>query len=285
MYCKNDLLAYSKDVYQAFYKEGFLCDFNHGKLTKGEINIPFVKDTIKQLNEIKGASNICFHPNAIENSLEGGSCSAIAFHIAQTAVSLFHQFDLSTKEDRLQFIDQIIKAVKAMDQVALKKNIKCSESRKTIRSIQAAFNTISIDLTQKTNDVAQDKIKALAAFYDLTVSTSTKQILVANNPSFEKDIDDQLKELSTGVHLLRIIQFEDNHKQETKGHSVVYIKYDQDIELYFDTQLGLYDLALSKSVDKDKKHLLYHSLLSANERFHVDSFKFHKLEQKNRLGL
>lgn len=274
------VLDYSKGVYQDYYKNSFLSDFNHGPLTKGDINISSVKKIINQLNEkcSEDNSNISFDSEKIEKSLEGGSCSAIALRIAEVAISLMEKLDMTLKEDQMQLVNKIAKAVEDINKIATKKNNTSSKLREDIRSIQSAFNTITIDREKETTDVSQDKVKSIASYYNLTVTTSTEEVLVANNSLFEIDIYKQLKSLENGVHLLRIIQFEDNHKLETKGHSVVYIKQDQELELYFDTQLGFYSLA--ETMDKGKKHIIYNSLQSAGVRFQVDTCKFHKLERK-----
>lgn len=280
MYNETGVLEYNKVVYQNYYSSNLVSDFNHGPLTKGDIDISHVEKMIKQLNEIASQTtkNIFFDVKKIVKSLEGGSCSAIAFSIAKTALVLLRKLDMSSKNDRSQLVNKIAEAVKEINKSATNKKTKYSQSRKLIRSIQTAFNTITINHEIETKDVAQDKINALAGYYNVTVIESTEEIQVANNSLFEADLDKQLQKLSNGVHLLRIIHFENNHKLETQGHSVVYIKYNQELELCFDTQLGFYDLTLDES-SEDKKHFLYHSLRSANERFHVDTCKFHKLEE------
>lgn len=106
------------------------------------------------------------------------------------------------------------------------------------------------------------------------VSASTDEIKVNDPKTSHLTVQKQLDELSEGVYLFRTIQFEENHKLETHGHSTVYIKYQKAI-FYFDTQLGLYDLS------QGKEELIFNSLLSANQHFHIDYSRFHKLFKKS----
>lgn len=123
-------------------------------------------------------------------------------------------------------------------------------------------------------DLFQEKIKAIVALSGLTVSESTEGMKAENGPQFAQNMQQQMQKLAPGIYLLRIIEAGDNHKMEVQGHSTLYIKQ-KGRELYFDTQLGLYDLA--RKIDACPP-FVPSSILSAKTRFQVDLCKFHKLE-------
>ncbi|MCE5317955.1 MAG: hypothetical protein LLG04_11445, partial [Parachlamydia sp.] len=93
-----------------------------------------------------------------------------------------------------------------------------------------------------------------------------------NDRQFADNMQEQMRRLPSGIFLLRIIEAADNHKLEVQGHSTLYIKQ-KGRELYFDTQLGLYDLARKTDVPQP---FVPSSILSAKTRFKVDLCKFHK---------
>lgn len=258
---------YTRQMYQRDYKEAFLGDYNHGPLRQGEIDPNESHRIIEVLNR-RAPKGVFFNPDLLEKELEGGACSAIALCVAKKAVEL--------EAEPESFLLKIAETVRLLNAEALKGSQAAKSGRRRMRSIQAAFNTICVDKTQKVDDIAQEKIRAIAAYYSLGVQSSTEQIRVAGNDALQEDIERQLRALDEGVYLLRILHLEDNHKLEAKGHSVVYMKL-PGIEAYFDAQLGLYDL--TKSVGEND--LLYQSLRSAQLRFQVDCFKFHKLEIRN----
>lgn len=274
-------LEYTKEAYRQYYAEKFITDYNHGPLTKGDIDPVDAKNMIALLNNRAKVSvtGVFFDEIRLENEVEGGSCSAIALKVAKLAVDLFNSLDVEAEDFCDQYLAKITDAVKSLNREGIKKSGPGKRFRKEIRSLQGAYNTICVDKSQKVDDIAQEKIKAIGSYYNLTVKQSTDQLNVKSNDNFEEDLNRQLQSLSDGVYLIRILQLEDNHKLETKGHSVVYVKHQKGLETYFDTQLGLYDLTIADNGNKEKKHLIYHSLRSADMRFGVDCLKFHKLDK------
>lgn len=135
-----------------------------------------------------------------------------------------------------------------------------------------------MDRTTAAADLSQEKIKAIVALENLTVSESTAGMQAENGPSFAEAMQQQMQKLTPGIYLLRILEAADNHKLEVHGHSTLYIKQ-KGRELYFDTQLGLYDLAKKTNACQP---LVSSSILSAKTRFQVDLCKFHKLERREK---
>lgn len=271
------ILPYEQRAYQESYSDAFIAEFNHNPLSKGPVDSIKVNNIVCQLNaEVarRQILSVYFDQQHIVDNLTGGSCSAIALKIAKVALD-YLQGPGNQQQDGL--LTSMAEIVKAIHTEGLKNNKTCSNKRKELRSIQAAFNTICVDPTAaKMVDICQDKIKALATFYDIGVSHSTEELQLIETKSCLDKFESTRKNLEPGVYFLRVIQKEGNQKLEKHGHSTVYVKSDQAKEFYFDTQLGLYDLSKG---DTNIGRMIFLSMCSAKRRFNVDSYKFHKLHR------
>ena len=87
---ESSSIEYNSTRYADCYPLGKLASFNHGPLAKGPINREAIRKLIPELNEqaAKETEAIRFEAKRIENTLVGGSCSAIALKIAGLAVDL-----------------------------------------------------------------------------------------------------------------------------------------------------------------------------------------------------
>jgi hypothetical protein len=258
---KPESLEYNQKDYKEGYCTEFVTGFTHGSMANGPVDVTKVKNIVAILNE-KVASEtkaVSFKADLVESRLKGGACSSIAFRVGCAALRY-----LQNPEDGSSGL------IKCVKDIIEKVNVLNAAGRKDVRNVQAAFNTIFVDPLVKVNDISQHKIKALAAYYDVKVHHSTDELIVEDSAACKKKFEELIENLKPGVYLLRILQKENNHKLETQGHSTIYIKNEQGRALYFDTQLGLYDLSKTQN-------MIYRSVCSAKKRFAVDTCQFHQL--------
>lgn len=254
-------MEYKRDVYQEIYKKEFIVDFNHGPMAKGQIKHLEIEQLIDLMNQkaSKFVDAVMFVKETIVYELEGGACSAIALQIAQSMVKYFQFFANGAP---LQYLKSLVEEI----------DHSSSQGKQTIRNIQEAFNNIWVNKENRgKQDISQQKIKALAAFFDMHVVDSTNDIVLEETINCQQKFEHQVENLSAGVYLLRVIQPMENYKCEKHGHSTILIKMGEGKQWYFDVELGLYDLT-------DSKGFLYHSLCSLQKKFNVNVCKFYKLE-------
>lgn len=253
------ILGYNQMDYQKKYPEQFITGFTHGSMTKGPIDVNRAKEIVKILNE-KISNNkaaVHFDESSIDKELTGGSCSSIAFRVG--LIALEH---LKNSND-----DGLPNCVK---EIVEKMNKLPRSGRKEVRTLQGAYNTIQVDTSIKTDDISQEKIKALASFFDMKIGQSTEELIIDETDHCKTACDGMMNKLHAGVYLVRVIRKENNHKLETQGHSTIYIKLENGNALFFDTQLGLYNV-------DHKQDLIYQSMCALKRHFSVDACKFHQL--------
>jgi hypothetical protein len=267
----HSYLNYQANEFQDYYQEEFLTGFNHGPCTKGSTDPQIVQQVITRLNErvSPAASCISFDANRIEENLTGGSCSSIALSIIRSYFDYLKTPGDHTEQNKREALINIVTKLTAD---STSKSKTASHARNKTRSIQTAFNTITVNRAYNIDGVTQEKIKALASYYDLAVCHSTDSVLV-NDDFSEKHFNDSLRALSDGIYLVRVIQKEDNHKLEHHGHSTIWFKFSDNQQVYFDTQIGLYRI----SQTSEKMHVILHALQSAKNRFQIDELSFHQL--------
>lgn len=265
----SNILPYDQNNYKESYSSAYLCAFNHGPFTSGEIDMEAAKKIKTILNEkVKSETEVISFDQEIEPSLTGGSCSAIAFRIAEVATKA-----IASSQESLKIA--LINEISTLDKVGGNcRGAAAKKARKDIRTTQAALNTISIKEAYRSEDRSNEKVKALSAYFDYRIAQSSEPIAVKDTAASQEKFSQIFEALSPGVYLVRVLQNEDNHKQEKQGHSTVYIKTESDESYYFDTQLGLYDLT---KIESTKPSLIFQAMLSATVRFHVDDLKFHKI--------
>lgn len=271
------VLPYTGQAFRNNYEDEHIAEFVHRPFVEGMTHLDEARKIVGILNELSAreTKSISFNPEMLSsNQLTGGSCSVLALRVAKAALGIIEELNkkahLSKFDKQLLLFKKIQQEVEKMNDEG-KKSPKNQDVKLRTRTLQQAFNTITVDRTVQVPDVSQDKIKALAGFYGLTVSQSTPEVQVKDNPDLRGQLNESLKSLECGVHILRIIDFKNNHKLENCGHSATYIKTPKMV-LYFDPALGLYHLF-------GKEDFIHNALLSANQRFNIDFFRFHKLQK------
>lgn len=277
------ILPYTVEAYQQHYGDEFMGGFTHASLAKGQIDTKQCLTLVGKLNV--GAKRvmpcISFNPAMLRGAqLEGGACSAVAFRVAKEALRLqkclIDKQHIKNSRKEMSFALQLSRFIGDLEKGATSKRAADKVLQTTIRTEQAAFNTITVDREViSSGNAVSKKVGAMAPFYGLKVVESSPELRVRENEHLEAELLEQFQSLKPGVYFLRIIQEKYNHKLEKKGHSVVYIKTD-DAEYNFDPALGVYTLLSEAS----KRHLMYSALLSAHQRFGVDVLSFHRLEEE-----
>jgi hypothetical protein len=267
-YMSSASLKYNSETYKNAYNSCFVIEFNHGPFTKGEIDEVKCDEIRKRCNEIvkKISSSVSFD-SQIESSLTGGSCTTIAFRIIKVA------YEAIKSSGNIETAVQ--NEISSLLQIGKARSNEASSKRKEIRTNQAALNTISISNDARGEDRSNDKAKALAACFGFRVIASSKEITTDSIPEAEQQFTSMQEGLPKGVYLVRTIKKEANHKQETQGHSTVFINAESQGTFYFDTQIGFY--ALNK-MGKEMHALIYRSMRSLKEHFQVDACRFHLLQ-------
>lgn len=278
----NQVLSYDDVDYRAFYRNEFIAEFNHGPLAQGITDQNKAKQIVEALNEsvLKETAAVTFNQAMIKtNQLTGGACSVISLQVAKAAFEILEQLakqdDLTEEHKGRIFIQRVAQTVNDIHVLGKVNNKKNEEARRDIRTIQQAFNAITVDRTVKVDHIVQEKMKALAIYFGFRISESTPEIQVNGNLKLKALVEEQMQTLKEGVYLIRVIDYTNNHKLENCGHTIIYIKSLKS-ELYFDPRLGLYQLF----AECQKTNLIYNALLSAQMRFKVDVVSFHKLESR-----
>lgn len=275
----TSMLPYEDAAYRSFYEDEFLAEFNHGPFAKGATDLEKAKEIVAGLNESasKVTSVVRFNPDIGKSSyIEGGICSVISFQVAVEAFKIFEQLrnrtDLTEEHRGRILANRIALFVNGFHALGQSNKKNAEEAKKHARTVQQAFNTILVK--GKVAHHVQEKMKALASFYNLQVSESTPSIQVSGNTTLKGYIENQTRSMKEGIYILRVIDHKDNHKQENCGHTIIYIKGFK-TELYFDPRLGLYQLF----EESKKTNIIYNALISAQAHFKVDFLSFHKLEK------
>lgn len=257
------------------YGQNHLTEFSPGKVSRGPIERDLALNVIEKLNKNKGAGEqaIEFKAEHLALSLEGGACSVLSFRIAEKVFDLFSQCN-----EYGDFKTNVTKITNDLNDVLTKGNSSSSKERGQIRSLQAALNAFSLPLGDAGKDNSGKKIKAIASYFNLTVESSTSEIKIQPDSSCVEALNNTTKSLDRGVYLVRTLRPADNseeakRKQEKYGHSTLYIKYAQGQELYFDPNLGLFDLGSHEGADD----IVFQAQCAAQVKFQLELCKFHKL--------
>ncbi len=111
----------------------------------------------------------------------------------------------------------------------------------TFVSRQAAFNTITIESDARKNferDLLKElKMKALANYHQIELSAITSTIKPSELESTPGCLQTIVDELPDGEYVLRLVQPEENEKQEAFGHTMIVIK-DKDLSIFYDNAEG-----------------------------------------------
>ena len=245
-------------------------------LSKGLIDQNQTIEAIKHISKKieKSALNISFNEKLIKTTLEGGVCSVITLRILQKALDIFSQY--APFDDLVQKVTTFTAHLNQITQ----DNKDNTLERIKIASLQSALNTITVTSHDNANDFSQEKAQALVSYFDLTVESSTEQIEIHPMESCAKQLQETLIKIKPGVYLVRTLRKPDTseesiRKREFYGHSMLYIHHSEAHELYFDPNLGLYNLRNQT----DSHQIIFQILCGAKLKFHLDVCRFHKVNK------
>lgn len=273
------VFPYTNEAYSTEYQHEYVAKFCHDSLAVGATHPECGREIVSSLNSLAAsvADNIAFISESVTDQLSGGACTSISLRVAKETIrkmaEISTEADLSKKSKDIALINAVRRIVEKANKEAQSERPKYKEVRQQTRTVQQAFNTISVvDRSKNVENIVQEKIRAMAAYYKLSACQSTPEINVRSKDLL-KELCNCLESLKPGIYLIRIIKYQKNHKLEKHGHTAVYIKTVK-MTLYFDVALGLYTL-----FNESKKHLIHDAMLSAKKRFDVDSLSFHKLKE------
>lgn len=110
-------------------------------------------------------------------------------------------------------------------------------------SIQAAFNTIGVDLSLS-SDTSWEKMQTLASFYGMQILPSSETFYCSWNSwvtliKNQEKMKGAIENLSEGIYLIRCISpNEESRKLEYYGHSMGMIVTGKDQGIFFDPAIG-----------------------------------------------
>ncbi len=169
--------------------------------------------------------------------LLGGTCSAMSFDFADRYLRLrkTHSSEIAI--------------------TALGDEFKTSSV--VFRTRQAAFNTISKNHHNPSDDFGKAKIQAMLAFHKRKVVEASEHIYLPHSSSVEK-IGKILNRFQQGVFVIRSIQEAENQKDEVQGHSTILIR-DGEKQYYYDPGKGVSEIESGYEATTLHKFLREHS--------------------------
>lgn len=276
------ILPYNVEAYQEFYRDEFINGFTHAYFAIGTIDVDKGLEIVEKLNgkACRVMPCVSFNPALLNKEILSGACSAIAFRVAATAISLLKNLkendQLKPANREISFALRFSKWIRDFEENAASMRASNRLMIREIRTEQEALNTITVDREKIcSGNAVSEKVGAMAPFYGLKVVESSPEIRVTGNDQLEAQLLEQIRNLVEGVYFLRIIQEKSNDKLEEMGHSLVYIKA-SDADYFFDPNLGAYALFS----EARKANLICNAMQSVNCFFHVDVLSFHRIEEK-----
>jgi len=172
-------------------------------------------------------ANIDFDPTGLDSFDDKGTCSAMALDFASR-----YNSKCTASVDKIQCV------------IDFKPYYLHNTEEYT--SMQTAYNTIQLldkfldisdcDDACKADVLAHEKMQSLANYHDMTLTPVTKTL------DWESLNDEELgsiiDNLPKGTYVIRMIQPNENHKKESYGHTMVFVKED-DFQLYYDNGKSL----------------------------------------------
>lgn len=201
---------------------------------------------------------VSFNPKKLKGKVDGGNCTALAFHFATKV------FDQYPREGSLSQLAKKINEWKLLYQTGEAEDILL------MRSIQEAFNTITVE-KQPDIDLSKNKIEAMARFHNFTVEEASPEFSIPKGK--QSKALKLIKGLSDGIHFLRIIKPLDNEKQEDFGHSLVFIKK-QNEAIFYDPSDTVEHIESTYLGDR-----MFFHLQRCFKRWNVQNARFYKLAE------
>lgn len=157
-----------------------------------------------------------------------GTCSAMAFDFLTRFMNSQHT--LTDRNSHRAFIRQFKNYYKA--------------NMTTYSSRQAAYNTITVDrAAHQANPelIKMRKMQSLANYHNIKLTAATKSIKITEIDRKPKNFKKIIKALPQGCYVVRALSPKDNHKMESYGHTMIFIK-GKKFSAYFDNGDGAYDI-------------------------------------------
>lgn len=105
-----------------------------------------------------------------------------------------------------------------------------------MRTQQAAFNSIEVTPYAPGVDISKNKIQSLANLHNFKVDFASREIPV-DRVDYERILKEEVAKLPNGLYLLRTIKPFNNEREELHGHSMIYVK-DQQEGFFYDPNRG-----------------------------------------------
>lgn len=199
-------------------------------------------DTAYNSNEIKSIHNkiIANCPETIEfneldidrNKIVNGLCSAMTLTALRYLLT-------GSKDKQSQRLKQIAKE--------FKKGVP-----QIVAETQAVFNAIQLRPEAK-GDLKRDKMQSLANVFDLELTKAYPIIYGIRNPYEKEELIEQLKTMPEGAYCIRLLWTTDNYKGEIVGHSLIYLKK-QNEDYLFDPGMALILLNSNDPKNPQEEH-------------------------------
>lgn len=259
----QEILKKEVSLPEAALNKEYIFEGVNGRGTNGDISISKVEYILAALSS-KPTPGIKFNRTRLFEYLEGGTCSALSLEFL---VTYFKIKKLSNEQKK----DSITKSELLLDSM---KNVahKFFSSSIEMRNIQAAFNTIEVQLQKEEVDYKRNKIQSLANYHSLVIDYTSKEVDV-DNITDEREVSDEVKSLPLGAYILRIIKPLNNEKLEEHGHTMVYIK-DKEVSLFYDPNKGLKKL----TPFSDHANTIFQNFQECLKKYEVSKARFYRIQ-------
>src|SRR6267154_1814444 len=191
----------------------------------GALDPAKVSNLVNFLNQHR-ENGITFNQNSITSSIEGGTCTAMAFDFAESFFKLRNTHAMAGRHSDNLFLN----CLRNLGQ-------QFTKSSEEMRIRQAAFNTIEVRPNGAGLDIAKNKIQSLANLHNFKVDYSSDEIRV-DRGDYDRVIKEEVSKLPNGLYLLRSIKPFHNAREEEHGHSMIYVK-NQKEGFFYDPNKGV----------------------------------------------
>ncbi len=213
---------------------------------------------VEQIDRICPAG-IYFNRNKAIGRVEGGACTAMAFDFAD---AFFKMRKVHVKTSP-HLPDAFLNGIRGLG-----RQFESSSEQSRIR--QAAFNTIEVRGVLAGTDIAKNKVQALANLHGFKVDHSSSEIAV-NQMGSEQAVNAAVAGLPDGLYLLRTIKPINNERLEEHGHSMIYVKEQQE-GFFYDPNYGV---KYMKNVNQSPE--IFNALAACYSQFETSRARFFRL--------
>jgi hypothetical protein len=147
---------------------------------------------------------------------------------------------------------------------------KFERSSEEMRVRQAAFNTIEVRGPSAGIDSAKNKIQSLANLHNYRIDHTSREIHI-DQANSSNVIQEEVSNLPDGLYLLRSIEPLNNERLEKHGHSMIYVK-DQQEGFFYDPNYGTKYMS-----NVDHASELSQNLIKCYQQFQVSKARFYRL--------